>query len=241
MVGHSGVGKTSVVNKLCEDYGLKSIESYTTRRPRYEGEKGHIFISEREFDELTDIIASTNFDNHRYCATKDQIDNNDLYVVDLSGVETFKERYNGNKKPIVLYLTADESVLEERMKNRGDSDELVEQRLAHDKIAFANYKDVFKGMEFYIIDCDRGLKEITDEIYTKIIRSDYLGEKIVLYSTNCPKCRILEKMLNENKINYSIISDVDLMVQRGFLSAPILEVNETIMDFNEASNWIKER
>lgn len=242
VVGRSGVGKTSVANKLCEDYGLKSIKSYTTRKPRYEDEKGHIFISDGEFDGLTDIIAETRFDNHRYCSTKEQIDNNDLYVVDLSGVETFKERYDGNKKPIVLYLTADENVLIERMENRGDSEKSAKQRIVHDKTAFANYQDVFKGMEFYIIDCDRELKEVTDEIYTKIIRSDCLEGNIILYSKkHCPSCEGLKRLLNKAQLSYEVNDDEDFMISQGFSSAPILEVDGIRMHNKEAVIWVNER
>ena len=34
-------------------------------------------------------------------------------------------------------------------------------------------------------------------------------DKIILYSNNCPRCKILKKKLDDNKINYEIIDNVD--------------------------------
>ena len=63
IVGASGSGKTTIVEQLEQRYGLTSIQSYTTRAARYVGEKGHIFVSDEEFDKLTDLIAYTEFAN----------------------------------------------------------------------------------------------------------------------------------------------------------------------------------
>ena len=42
--GESGSGKTTIADILSKKYGLSSIQSYTTRKPRYLGETGHTFI-----------------------------------------------------------------------------------------------------------------------------------------------------------------------------------------------------
>ena len=57
IVGPSGSGKTTLVGMLEQSCGLTAIESYTTRNPRYSGEKGHIFVSDEEFDQLTDLVG----------------------------------------------------------------------------------------------------------------------------------------------------------------------------------------
>ena len=54
IVGCSGSGKTTIVNSLENKYGLKSIQSYTTRPKRSDDETGHIFISDEEYDKLED-------------------------------------------------------------------------------------------------------------------------------------------------------------------------------------------
>lgn len=63
---------------------------------------------------------------------------------------------------------------------------------------------------------------------------------IILYTTHCPKCKVLQKKLNQNNISYIINQDIDKMLQLGILSAPALEINNTILDFGQAIQWLKE-
>ena len=62
--------------------------------------------------------------------------------------------------------------------------------------------------------------------------------KVILYSTHCPQCNVLEKKLNQKHIAYEEVNDVNVMRKKGFLSAPMLEVDGEIMDFKTANNWI---
>ena len=64
---------------------------------------------------------------------------------------------------------------------------------------------------------------------------------IVLYSTGCPKCNVLKKKLDMAKIEYEICDDIDIMEQKGFMAAPILEIDGVSMDFGLAVKWIAER
>lgn len=50
--------------------------------------------------------------------------------------------------------------------------------------------------------------------------------KMVLYTTGCPKCRILEKKLNDKKVTYDVCDDIDKMRSIGIMSVPLLEVEE---------------
>ena len=61
---------------------------------------------------------------------------------------------------------------------------------------------------------------------------------VKLYSTNCPKCKILEKQLKKNKIEYELITDKNVMLEKGFSSAPKLEVNGEVMDHTTAMKWV---
>lgn len=62
--------------------------------------------------------------------------------------------------------------------------------------------------------------------------------KIVLFSTKCPKCNVLEKKLKQKNILYEEITDVKIMKEKGYLSVPILEVDGISMDFKAANGWI---
>ena len=62
--------------------------------------------------------------------------------------------------------------------------------------------------------------------------------KVTLYSTNCPKCHVLEKKLTNKNIDFNVVTDENIMLEKGFMSAPMLEVDDNIMDFKEGNIWI---
>lgn len=62
--------------------------------------------------------------------------------------------------------------------------------------------------------------------------------KVVLYSTGCPKCHILETKLKQKNIDFILVNDIELMVAKGFDLMPVLEVDGEIMDFVQANDWI---
>lgn len=64
---------------------------------------------------------------------------------------------------------------------------------------------------------------------------------IVLYSTGCPKCKVLEAKLNAKGIQYSTVTDVDLMIAKGLNLMPVLEVNGQLLDFALAVEWVNQQ
>ena len=65
--------------------------------------------------------------------------------------------------------------------------------------------------------------------------------KAILYSTNCPKCQVLEKKLTSSGIEYEVCDDIDVMQKNGFQSVPMLVVDGKALDFMEAVNWVNEK
>lgn len=68
----------------------------------------------------------------------------------------------------------------------------------------------------------------------------YNSMKVILYTTHCPKCLVLEQKLKSKDISYDEETDIDLMISKGFQTTPMLEVDGRIMDFKEANTWINE-
>lgn len=66
-------------------------------------------------------------------------------------------------------------------------------------------------------------------------------DKIILYTTHCPKCAILEKKLTDKNIKFEIVDDLDIMIEKEFLTAPMLEVNEEVLDFGSAIKWVNNK
>jgi glutaredoxin len=57
----------------------------------------------------------------------------------------------------------------------------------------------------------------------------------------CSHCKVLEHKLKKANIQYEEITDIDIMEQKGFTSAPMLQINDRIYNFVEAINWLTER
>lgn len=63
---------------------------------------------------------------------------------------------------------------------------------------------------------------------------------IILYSTNCPRCKVLETKLKQKGLSFTIIRDIEEMTSLGLQSAPVLQVNGTLMDFSEGIKWVNQ-
>ena len=137
IIGRSGSGKTTIAEEL-EKRGFVAVQSYTTRKPRFEGERGHTFVSDEEFNKLKNILAYNEYNGARYCTTMFQIDNSDVYVVDIPGLKMLREKYHGLKRIVAVGLMVSEGVARDRMLSRGDSDEKVKSRISEDNTAFAD-------------------------------------------------------------------------------------------------------
>lgn len=62
---------------------------------------------------------------------------------------------------------------------------------------------------------------------------------IKLYSNDCPKCRVLKAKLDSKDITYKKISDIDLMMEKGIESVPVLELDDgELLDFSSAIKWV---
>jgi glutaredoxin-related protein len=68
-----------------------------------------------------------------------------------------------------------------------------------------------------------------------------MEETVILWSTHCPRCKVLETKLKQKSIAYEENNDVEQMKDKGFLEAPKLEVSGVVMDFKEAVKWIGEQ
>jgi len=140
IIGESGSGKTTIADILERDYGMKQIPSYTNRPKRTPDEKGHVFLTERNIDKIKakypNRVAETLFDKNFYFSTAEQVDQYDTYVISPDAVSMFKANYRGKKRVIVVYIHAPTFLRMERMRRRGDTAEMIDQRVAFDVEAF---------------------------------------------------------------------------------------------------------
>jgi len=157
IAGASGTGKTSVAEALGKK-GLQPLKSYTTRPKRKPDDSDHVYIDRDEFQSLEeDMVAKTDFHGNLYGATVQQVEESDIYVIDMDGIGYFLNKYKGKKSPVVFYLTADENTRFCRMIERGDGYEAVKSRIENDREAFSDE---------HIKECCPGYIEIDSSVLT---------------------------------------------------------------------------
>lgn len=60
----------------------------------------------------------------------------------------------------------------------------------------------------------------------------------ILYSTGCPKCKVIMKKLEQAHINYEECNDSNIMRKKGISSIPVLEIEGKLYNFKDAVNYI---
>lgn len=184
-VGRSASGKTTVANMLTDRYGYKQVESYTTRSPRFDGETGHIFVSEEEFKNLGELAAYTYYNNNHYGTTLEQLNECDIYVVDIPGVETLLQKLKNDTRPIcIIYFDASVYNRIHRMIDRHDSDSMIISRLLQDEkddwfkqldsLVASCYRDGNKYVQLYKANANNDLVDVVELVlyYIKIYMGD---------------------------------------------------------------------
>lgn len=183
-VGKSASGKTTIANILEKKYGHKQVCSYTTRPPRYDGEIGHIFINDKEFDDLDELVAYTEYNGFRYGTTAQQLDECTIYVVDVPGVETLVKKYNSDRPITIIYFDTTVYTRIKRMRLRGNSDDMIISRLLQDEkddwfkqldsLAWKNNYILGKNIDLHFVNANLNESSVLEMIlyYMNICQED---------------------------------------------------------------------
>ena len=62
--------------------------------------------------------------------------------------------------------------------------------------------------------------------------------KLTLFSTGCPRCKVLKQKLQSKNIEYSEVTSVDDMLALGITEVPVLGVEDKLLGFAEAVAWV---
>lgn len=165
VIGRSGCGKDTLVNYMCQKYGLKKLKSYTTRPPRQNEEDTHIFIPPEDVEKYRDdIIAYTKIGEFEYFATKSQLKDINFYIIDPKGVQDLENIPNLKEEFsfIKLFIYLPEKERKKRIALRGDSEEAFLKRQEGEKQQFDNFE--FKTDLFDYAICNMDLIEAQKEL-----------------------------------------------------------------------------
>lgn len=67
-----------------------------------------------------------------------------------------------------------------------------------------------------------------------------MTEKVILYSTGCPQCKVLKYMLDKKQVKYEECTDKSIMLQLGFDVVPVLEVEGRYLNAKQAQKYLYE-
>ncbi len=122
IMGETASGKDTLTKRLCEDTGMNSIISYTTRPRRANEGDTHIFVDDAFYEQMKDNLAAyTEINGFRYWTTIEQIYNNEIYIIDPAGLETLESLGLEDIDLCSIYINVPTGVRLDRALYRGDS------------------------------------------------------------------------------------------------------------------------
>lgn len=63
--------------------------------------------------------------------------------------------------------------------------------------------------------------------------------EVKVYSTHCPKCKVLCAKLEQKGVEYTEVTDVDYMMSIGINSLPMMQIDGgELIDYPTAIRWI---
>lgn len=180
LMGRSGSGKSYLEKKLLEKHPdeFHKVVSTTTRSPR-EGEVNGVhyhFVNEEAFDEL-DMVQTTFFDKHKYGSDLPQYTTDHRFVTLAAvpeSVAKFKEVLK-SKLPdalvVCVYFNINAKRLAENMQRRGDTDDMITDRLRNDNL---DEQFMTSGLEADFIVNDTMLNENLPDVFYKWLQDNTL-------------------------------------------------------------------
>lgn len=133
IVGASGSGKTTLANELAVR-GIPRVVTTTTREKR-PGEVDGVdyFFRTQEEIKVLSFVENIHYNGNVYGLTEEsinqQLNQNDevCVVMDYNGAIALKERYPDETQ--IIYLVVTKQTMIERMTERGDTSEMIQERL----------------------------------------------------------------------------------------------------------------
>lgn len=135
LIGPSGAGK-SALGECLKRHGGVELVSHTTRPKRVGEEHGvhYYFVTPEEFEQ-TPMIESAWHSGNRYGVSQQEVQAKlgkhpyVFAVLEVEGMKAIKKLFGDSVR--VYFVETDTAVLETRMRQRGDSEESIQKRLAY--------------------------------------------------------------------------------------------------------------
>ncbi len=230
IIGRTGTGKDRLANELAKR-GLKVLKSYATRKPRYEGEDTHIFITKEEAASYKDKIATTTINDVNYFATRKQLDESDVYIIDPNGAyELIKNCPDISFH--VIHMVSDKELTRERAIHRGsDPDKeaaIFDSRYDSEDEEFSAFEKILEKEEPLGDNCSAFITCTNDG--DKKLLYDFAGYLYGLFQEFKNLKFITEQAITLGIIDSSEIGYISLIRKDDETRTPIQEPIENFVD-----------
>lgn len=170
LMGKTASGKDSIAKELCRNYQFARIITYTTRPPR-KGETDGVdyhFISKAEFQQLIKHNFFVEWKSYQtadgewlYGTAAEDLRQNGLLILTPQGVRDLHEASQCITR--VVYVTASDKTIMERLVARGDDPTEAVRRLTHDREDFDD-NTTKELTDFQVWNEDRLISDIARDI-----------------------------------------------------------------------------
>lgn len=173
VLGRTGSGKSTVTKEAANKLNMKVLKSYTTRQRR-ENETDencdHTFISPDEVEKYRDdMIAYTERVGYCSFATKQQLLDNDFYIINPTGYYELKLKTKDMDVELVtIMVNVPYNDLRQRAKKRGDYDTWQANYIKESE-EFSNFEKSHL-VDYFILN-DRSIEESVVKM-VRIINKD---------------------------------------------------------------------
>ena len=137
--GPSGVGKTSLIQKLKKNFNISFSVSHTTRKKRENEMDGvdYYFTDKKIFNEIItkdEFFEYTQYNNNYYGTSKEAVkeclkNQNCIFDLDLNGINSFHEKLPYNAYYIYIQEPSIKE-LESRLRARNEEEDVIRNRIS---------------------------------------------------------------------------------------------------------------
>ena len=166
--GPSGVGKSSVIDRLMKMRKLEFMKTYTTRETRAQNDGAYYHITKGEFKKMLERGEFFEYENVHadifygtpYASLEKVVEGKKDYIkdIDVHGVQKMKEYLKDKAKCVTVFLDSPDEELKKRLIKRGESEEMIEKRLSR-----VNMERKYKNIYDLVLEC-KDIAETAKEI-----------------------------------------------------------------------------